>query len=268
MTDTKTRQVSIKPEIKASIENAAEKFRPLSLKEAESLSLMSRYDAKFLANVSLIPEILNKVSGFYHILNVDNIRCQEYRSSYYDTPDFSMYLDHHNGKARRYKVRIREYLSSGIAFLEIKVKNNKGFTFKKREDWVKGSRELTDHKAFIEKLSPYKTEDLKLVVDLRFYRITLLGLNTGERITIDYGIEFNDHPTLGSLPSLSVIEVKSASNGSSEMQRILSEMGIKPGSFSKYCTGVVLNFPKQKTNQFKTTIRKINSLDYDPSTTL
>ena len=56
----------------------------------------------------------------------------DYKSLYYDTEDWKFYLDHHNGRVNRNKIRFREYVGSKLTFLEIKLKNNKGKTIKKR----------------------------------------------------------------------------------------------------------------------------------------
>ena len=52
--------------------------------------------------------------------------------AHYDTDDRKFYLDHHNQRVNRNKVRFREYEGSKLTYLEIKHKNNKGKTIKKR----------------------------------------------------------------------------------------------------------------------------------------
>ena len=51
---------------------------------------------------------------------------------YFDTPDRQMYAEHQRGRKNRQKIRVRRYESSGVSFLEVKRKNNKGRTDKKR----------------------------------------------------------------------------------------------------------------------------------------
>ena len=70
--------------------------------------------------------------NFYKVLEIDNERVHSYRSLYYDTDDRKFYLDHHNQRVNRNKVRFREYVGSKLTYLEIKRKNNKGKTIKKR----------------------------------------------------------------------------------------------------------------------------------------
>ena len=40
---------------------------------------------------------------------------------YYDTEDRKFYLDHHNQRVNRNKIRFREYEGSNLTFLEIKL---------------------------------------------------------------------------------------------------------------------------------------------------
>ena len=43
----------------------------------------------------------------------------------------NFFLDHHNRRVNRNKIRFREYVGSNLTFLEVKTKNNKGKTIKK-----------------------------------------------------------------------------------------------------------------------------------------
>ena len=107
-------------------------FEPISLSEMDSVKLMNRSDTKFVFSNQTLLQTLPKLQGYYRVLEIENIRLSSYQSLYYDTEDFQFYHQHHNGKTNRNKVRYREYIDSGISFLEIKHKNNKGKTIKKR----------------------------------------------------------------------------------------------------------------------------------------
>ncbi|MBK8341295.1 MAG: VTC domain-containing protein [Flavobacteriales bacterium] len=74
----------------------------------------------------------------YRLLEVDGVRGAEYRSLYFDSPALRHYLDHHNGRTLRSKVRFREYVGSGLCFLEVKRKTGTGRTDKarRREDAI------------------------------------------------------------------------------------------------------------------------------------
>ena len=107
-------------------------FSPIKLAEMDNVKLMSRSDTKFAFKFSKLPELLNQMMPFYKILEINGKFIHDYKSLYFDTDDRKFYLDHHNGRVNRNKVRFREYVGSDLTFLEIKRKNNKGKTIKKR----------------------------------------------------------------------------------------------------------------------------------------
>ncbi len=59
-------------------------------------------------------------------------RLNHYRTLYFDTPDFELYLLHVNGRADRYKVRSREYTDTHLSYLEVKHRTPKDRTIKER----------------------------------------------------------------------------------------------------------------------------------------
>jgi hypothetical protein len=98
----------------------------------DDVKLMSRTDTKFAFKANKMPLLLKKLLPFYRVLAIDGKLIHDYKSLYYDTDDRKFYLDHHNGRVNRNKIRFREYVGSKLTFLEIKLKNNKGKTIKKR----------------------------------------------------------------------------------------------------------------------------------------
>ncbi|MBT4478083.1 MAG: VTC domain-containing protein, partial [Flavobacteriales bacterium] len=104
------------------------KFETITLSEMDDVKLMSRTDTKFVFNFSRLPEFLEKLSPFYKVLLIDGNLIHDYKSLYFDTEDRKFYIEHHNRRVNRNKIRFREYVGSGLTFLEIKLKNNKGKT--------------------------------------------------------------------------------------------------------------------------------------------
>ena len=107
-------------------------FEPITLDEMDGVKLMSRTDTKFAFSSSKLPQLLSSMLPFYRILNINNKLIHNYKSLYYDTSENKFYLDHHNNRVNRNKIRFREYVDSGLVFLEIKTKNNKRKTIRKR----------------------------------------------------------------------------------------------------------------------------------------
>ena len=115
---------------KLQYEAGVEKFEEHSLDQASKLSLMSRFDTKYLLPLHLLPLLLQKMEQEYTVLQVNSKKVHEYETQYFDTPSFRFYLQHHNKKLNRPKVRLRNYAQSNAAFLEVKYKNNKKRTEK------------------------------------------------------------------------------------------------------------------------------------------
>ena len=106
---------------------------PITLEQSGDASLMKRTDTKFVFPSILLPAILGNLKPSYRILEVDNgIRLQRYQTLYFDTPDFQLYQQHHNGQCDRFKLRVRSYLNSDINYLEVKKKDNHNVTQKSR----------------------------------------------------------------------------------------------------------------------------------------
>ena len=128
-------------------------FLPTSLKEMDGVKLLSRCDTKFAFSVSVLKDLINRLTPFYNVLEIDGKRKHDYKSLYFDTQDRKFYNDHHNQRVNRHKVRYREYVDSGLVFLEIKCKNNKGKTIKKRLKVDKIHDSLTsDHQNYVDKI--------------------------------------------------------------------------------------------------------------------
>ena len=108
------------------------RFEPISLAEMDAVALQSRTDTKYVFSTALLPGLLEGMMRDYRLLYVNGAPGARYRSLYLDTPDRRHFLDHHNGRTFRSKVRFREYLGSELAFLEVKRKTGRGDTDKVR----------------------------------------------------------------------------------------------------------------------------------------
>ncbi|HDR67524.1 MAG TPA: polyphosphate polymerase domain-containing protein, partial [Bacteroidaceae bacterium] len=166
-------------------------FNQIDLASIEKASLMRRRDSKYVYSVDAIPEILKALPEYYYILEIENTRSHPYNTLYYDTRDMEMYHMHHRGQLNRQKIRFRTYESSDTVFLEVKEKNNKGITIKKRIR-SNGSRGiiLSKEEEFLASVTPYQQDEIIPVLENTFNRITLVEKHQKERITIDYNLRF------------------------------------------------------------------------------
>jgi hypothetical protein len=238
-------------------------YQPISLNEMDCVKMMNRTDTKYFFHASLFIEILKRASNFYRVLEIDNQRQFEYFTTYFDTQNYSLYLDHQNGKRNRYKVRQRRYVSTGVEYFEVKHKTNKGWTLKSR---IKNNdpdclNSKTD--VFLKDKTPYNNSILKKVLYNDFHRITLVSNKLDERATLDFSISFSNFKNNFSYPMLGIAEVKQdASSGKSKLVEILRDLKLRPMGISKYCLGIASLCEGVKINSLKPSIIKINKLKY------
>ncbi len=231
----------------------------------KGVKLMNRIDTKYVIPIGLLPQVLEAAQENYRVQETNGIRLAEYDTLYYDTVDLDMYLRHHNRHLTRQKIRVRKYVSTDELFLEIKRKNNRGRTKKKRiavdSFDLLGNAKSAD---FIVEKSIYTQAMLVPQLRTQFRRITLVNKEQTERLTIDMDLHWENVQTRqeAEYPALVVIELKRDGLTVSPMQRILRDMRIKPYKMSKYCIGTVLTNPKVKVNRFKQKINHINKLLY------
>ena len=171
-----------------------------------------------------------------------------------------MYLRHECGRAVREKIRVRTYVSSHLTFLEVKNKNNKGRTDKKRIPVTSVETLSADGgDDFLRKHAWYRLEQLSPQLENRFHRITLVNQAKSERLTIDCDIRFHNLVNGNNcvLDNLVVVELKRDGRLPSPVHDILHSMYVHPSSFSKYCTGCALTDGLLRQNRFKLRLRKV-----------
>jgi len=237
---------------------------PITLEEMDAIRLMNRVDTKYLTGQTTLESVLEDVArdGFF-VFEIAGHRICKYDSLYYDTPGYGMYLDHHNRRLTRQKVRTRMYNDTQEAYLEIKLKNNRGRTRKKRIgiacEFYEGFAASPESSVFIEKYSSLGIERLSPSVVTSFRRITLVDSSRRERITIDTDVQFTNkrNGNVSGLGNAVIIEIKQDGLSRSRMREILLEHRVKPFRISKYCMGVAMTEPMVKRNRFLGKIRTI-----------
>jgi len=237
------------------------KFETITLSEMDDVKLMSRTDTKFVFNFSRLPEFLEKLSQFYRILSIDGDLIHDYKSLYFDTEDRKFYIEHHNRRVNRNKIRFREYVGSGLTFLEIKLKNNKGKTIKKRIKVDSVSESITEkQQKYINKIVGYPIE-VSSKQWINFSRVTFVHKTQKERLTMDVNLTFENKKNKGDLKDIVIAEVKQERmSRNSDFMKIAKEMSILPMRLSKYCMSSMQLWPQLKQNRFKEKQLFINKL--------
>ncbi len=237
-------------------------FEPISLSNMESVKLLNRVDTKFIINRQRLNFILESLMEDYYILDVDGCRNSRYKTLYFDTPTFDLYPQHHNGKLNRYKIRLRRYEESDLNFFEIKFKSNKKRTIKERIKRKKFETEiqgksldfLLDHN-FLSMDKP-----ILPVIYVYYSRITLVGKNSNERLTIDTDLSYEFDNKQEKYQNLAIIELKQDRSVASPAMQLLQQSHIHPFSISKYCLGILSLYDSVKKNNFKSKIQTIKRL--------
>jgi hypothetical protein len=234
-------------------------FDTIQLDGMNRVKLMNRTDRKFWFHFDNLRRIFPAIIHDYYVLTIEGKNELPYTTTYYDTVFNKMYTAHHNGKRNRYKIRRRSYISSELSFLEVKFKNNKGRTIKKRISAEFNSSSFTPRECeFIEANTPFRCEDLETSLINEFSRITLVNKNFMERCTIDLNLQYTKGKKSATLRDLVIVEIKSEGNHVvSPLALALREQRIKTSGFSKYCIGRTILDQDIKHNAFKGKIRSI-----------
>lgn len=233
---------------------------PISLEEMDGVKLMNRMDTKCIFSVDLLNKILIECKDHYRVLFHAGTRSAFYKTLYFDTNELKFYFDHHNGRARRFKVRMRNYTESNLFYLEIKYKKY-GRTDKKRVRAANFASVLDkDQNLFLEGITKQPFE-LKPVIWNNFHRITLVNKRTPERVTIDTNIGFEYNGKTAGYDRLVIGEIKQErTDYSSPILNLLKKNGIRPSGMSKYCLGIAAMDKGIKQNNFKERILNIHKL--------
>lgn len=235
-------------------------FHPITLAEMDSVKLMNRTDTKFVFERSLLPELMEALSKEYKVLNVNGNRISAYKTLYFDTPKFKFYMDHHNGRENRFKVRIRNYVESDLFFLEIKNKK-KGRTLKSRIRLDDFEMDLTNKSVnYVEEVVGSGTK-VEAKLWNSFNRITLVQEKIKERLTLDLGLSFSWNEIEKRYDHIVIAELKQENvNRESLFYSLMKKHEIRPSGMSKYCVGVISLFAELKYNVFKEKLLLIEKL--------
>lgn len=252
------------------VEAEAWKFEKISLQEMDGVKLMDRVDVKYLIPLHLLPAVLVDAQEHYKLLEINNERLCAYETLYYDTDDLSLYHNHQAGRTNRYKVRFRNYVGSQLSFFEIKHKNNKGRTIKKRIEQPQEANVVLNNEEsdFLHQITHLSSKQLKGNLWVNYSRMTLVNKTSAERLTIDLKLSFYNEKKSKGYHQVAIAEVKQERIGASPIIDIFKKYNIRSGSISKYCLGIISLFEGVKHNRFKAKLIHLHKIlnQYDSFT--
>lgn len=244
-------------------ESLLARFESVGLHQLGEANLLERVDTKYLLDTRQLLEALACLNDSYRVLRVNGQAVNPYQTLYFDTPDFDLYQQHHNGWGERYKIRARRYINSSQTFLEVKHRNNRSRTIKSRMPipyiMTHFDRLAT---AFVDSNTPFDSADFEPKVWNEYQRLTLVSKAHPERVTIDLNVAFGWRNAHVAFPGLAVVEIKQDDfTLPSEFITQMRLLGGHEGGFSKYCMGVyTLYHDTVKGNNLKPQLRQIEKL--------
>lgn len=247
------------------INTIIQQFEPISLLEMDRVKLMNRVDTKFAFSIKEFIEFLPNLTENYKVLEINGNRIPSYESLYFDNDHLGFFLDHHNGRMNRFKVRYRKYIESDLIFLEVKHKF-KGRTDKSRVQVNEIPLELiNEHAQFVKNLTE-KEDVLTPVLWNSFHRITLVNKIENERLTLDFDLKFNWEDRAQYYNNMIIAELKQEKfSRNSAFFSLMKKKIIRPYRLSKYCIGSIdlYGHKKIKYNRFKKKLIQLKKINND-----
>jgi hypothetical protein len=227
--------------------------------------MLTRLDNKYVLHQRVLEQAGEAIGRHFDVLEIGARRAFTYETCYFDDAELRCYHDHRQGRRQRFKVRVRRYPDDNLCFVEVKLKDKRGVTVKRRLAIAPSQYGRLDELAMQHVLHSHHelygrelARSLAPTLEVRYERMTLVAKDGGERLTIDRRLEFS----AGSRwhvadPELLIVETKSR-NGNGVADRILRAQHQHPTAHcSKYCVGMNLTGVVQNRNKFLPALRKL-----------
>ena len=263
----------------------ADHLAPTSLAELNSAAgLLTRVDRKYLVPLERAQELVGGLISEAQVLDIDGRRRFSYASTYFDTPGLEAFMLTARKRRRRFKVRTRTYLDSGLCFLEVKTRGARGTTVKRRMGYHPddASRLTGSGRAFVAAclastgvtgpaVARAVAAALRPVLATTYERTTLHLPRAEARATIDTsltwrrltpGVRTRTAGVAGAPQALRPVHLTAAIDGGepknpatpSPADRVLWDAGHRPARISKYATGMALLHPELPANRWYRTL--------------
>ncbi|MFC3300741.1 polyphosphate polymerase domain-containing protein [Arthrobacter agilis] len=224
-------------------------------------ALQTRTDRKYVVEAHRAVDAIEAFGAEVQVLEMAGRRTFAYDSVYFDTPALDSYLLAAHGRRRRYKIRTRTYVDSGISFLEVKTEGARAATVKERIPYEPSdSHRLTPagldyiNETLACSIGSVPSGNLRPVIETAYRRITLYLPSSASRATLDLGVTWRrPGGQAHELDGAVIIETKSGS-AASALDRHLWAYGIRPCRISKFATGMAALDPSLPANRWHRTV--------------
>ncbi|MDP3961273.1 MAG: polyphosphate polymerase domain-containing protein [Pseudorhodobacter sp.] len=227
--------------------------------------MLERLDNKYIVSHAILDQAAPAFAEVFDVLEIDGLRAFTYDTCYFDDHKRQSYFDHHQGRRRRCKVRVRKYSDAGLCFVEIKLKDKRGVTVKRRMSYDSDLFRVLDNAAMDHINASHQglygeafPLDLCPIIEMRYRRMTLVAREGGERMTIDSDIEFRSGSMLRKVSKdMVIVETKSA-RGNGLADKVLRACHLHPvPGCSKYCIGMAALEKVNRMNHFLPALRML-----------
>ena len=252
-----------------SASDPASLFRPTDLERLNATAAMLvRRDNKYVVREEVLRPAWSALAGRFDMLEIDGRRDFVYDTCYFDDPAHTSYFDHHRGRRRRCKIRMRKYVDAQLCFAEIKLKGKRGQTEKQRVACPVHQYGVLDARTESQIRAAYRNlyrrdleQTLAPIVWMRYRRTTLVARQGGERMTIDRGMVFADASgTCRIDDDLVIVETKSG-NANGIADKVLRSLHQHPtNAASKYCVSLAVLRKVSKYNKLLPALRKLDAV--------
>ncbi len=248
-----------------SIDKAIGDFAPISLEALNGkAAMLERLDNKYVVPADALHKALGMLAPSFDVLEIEGRRSFLYKTRYFDDKDYCAYFDHQRGRRKRCKIRIRDYVDSGLRYLEVKLKDVRDMTVKKRlrldlnDDGTNGGELAFVEHCYRDLYGEAFGKRLRPVLSMSYRRVTLVAKEGGERMTIDSGLVFGAKSVYCFAdPGMAIVETKSA-KGNGLADKVLRSLHIHPTkACSKYCVGMAATGQVSRYNRFLPALRRL-----------
>ena len=220
--------------------------------------LMRRTDLKFIVSPSEAAGLLPALEGEYARLTAGNGPVAAYRTLYFDTPELELFHAHRRGRRVRHKVRVRHYPDRRLTLLEVKTRRSELETSKIWKEREYGDDALRPEDQWFVSDHTGIDRDVLPQAWTHFRRVTLLGLNLIERVTIDFDLVVSGEGHSRALDQVAIVEVKQRPFvPGSPVLVALRGAGRRPGWASKYCAAIAFTRSGVRLNTLLPGLREL-----------
>jgi hypothetical protein len=224
--------------------------------------LLRRTCTKFVLRADDLAALLWWLRRDYAVLRAAGHNLATYRTLYFDTPELDAFHDHRRGRRPRHKVRIRHYPDRRVSFFELKTKKSDLLTHKRRVAVPYGDNVVSEPQLdLLREHAPRLSRALEPQVWTNFRRLTLIGVDTNERVTIDTDLQVGPAGQLERLDHVAIMEVKQwPFCVRTPVMAALRSAGRQASSASKYCAALALTRPGLRLNRLLPALRAIEKI--------